>query len=182
MFVQLAEAARRDGMLALQGQLEKVKDLFSVNALQLIIDGSDPALVKESTDFEMAAIDARHAEGKQVLDLMAKYGPAYGMIGTLVGLVVMLQNMDDPKKIGPGMAVALLTTLYGAVVANMFCLPLADKLSNRHGQEMMSMTIIQAAVLGIQAGENPRVLQGKLAVFLTPKQRAELMKAANKAA
>jgi len=174
-FVRLAEMSRREGILALQNQIGKIRDPFVANALQMVVDGTDADTVKQAMEFDMQALDARHAEGKQVLDLLGKYAPAYGMIGTLVGLVVMLQNMDDPKKIGPGMAVALLTTLYGAVIANMVCLPLADKLNNTHGQEMLAMTIAQAAVAGIQAGDNPRVLQSKLAVFLSPKFRAEVL-------
>jgi len=173
-FSQLADIARRDGMLALQSQLDKVEDRFAASCLQMVIDGSDVESVKTAMEYEIAAIDARHAEGKQVVDLLGKYAPAYGMIGTLIGLVIMLQNMDDPKKIGPGMAVALLTTLYGAVIANMICLPLSDKLNNRHSQEMLNLTIIQAAVLGLQAGDNPRVLQSKLLVFLSPKAREAL--------
>ena len=175
LFSKLADTARREGILALQNEVEKIDDPFIVNALQMVVDGTDPAIVNQAMEYEIASIDSRHAEGKQVLDLLGKYAPAYGMIGTLVGLVVMLQNMDDPKKIGPGMAVALLTTLYGAVMANMFCLPLADKLSTHNGQEMLALTLTQAAIQGIQAGDNPRVLQTKLAGFLPPGPRATLL-------
>lgn len=172
--VGFSEVARREGILALQGQVEKTDNPFIANGLQMIVDGTDAETVKTLTQYEMDSIDMRHAEGKQVIDLLGKYGPAYGMIGTLVGLVIMLQNMDDPKKIGPGMAVAILTTLYGAVVANMLCLPIADKLNIRHGQEMLALTIAQSGLLGIQAGDNPRVLEMKLAAFLDPKKRARL--------
>jgi len=172
--VGLAETARREGILALQSQVEQIKDPFVANGLQMIVDGTDAATVQTLLQFEMEAIDMRHGEGKQVIDLLGKYGPAYGMIGTLIGLVIMLQNMDDPKAIGPGMAVAILTTLYGAVFANMLCLPMADKLNLRHSHEMLSLTIAQAGILGIQAGDNPRVLEMKLAAFLEPKQRARM--------
>lgn len=172
--VGLAETARREGILALQSQVETVKDPFLSNGLQMIVDGTDAATVQTLLQFEMDSIDMRHGEGKQVIDLLGKYGPAYGMIGTLVGLVIMLQNMEDPKAIGPGMAVAILTTLYGAIIANMICLPVADKLNIRHSHEMMSLTIAQAGILGIQAGDNPRVLEMKLAAFLEPKQRARM--------
>lgn len=172
--VSLSETARREGILALQSQIEDVDNRFLANGLQMIVDGTDAETVKTLMQYEMDSIDLRHAEGKQVIDLLGKYGPAYGMIGTLVGLVIMLQNMDDPKKIGPGMAVAILTTLYGAVCANMVCLPLSDKLNNRHSQEMLSLTIAQAGILGIQSGDNPRVLEMKLAAFLDPKKRAML--------
>lgn len=172
--VGLAETARREGILALQSQVEQIKDPFLANGLQMIVDGTDAATVQTLLQYEMDAIDMRHSEGKQVIDLLGKYGPAYGMIGTLIGLVIMLQNMDDPKAIGPGMAVAILTTLYGAITANMVCLPLADKLNVRHSHEMMGLTIAQAGILGIQAGDNPRVLEMKLAAFLEPKQRARM--------
>lgn len=172
--VSLSETARREGILALQSQVEDIDNPFLANGLQMIVDGTDADTVKTLMQYEMDSIDLRHAEGKQVIDLLGKYGPAYGMIGTLVGLVIMLQNMDDPKKIGPGMAVAILTTLYGAICANMVCLPLSDKLNNRHSQEMLSLTIAQAGILGIQSGDNPRVLEMKLAAFLDPKKRAKL--------
>ena len=172
--VRLAEVSRREGVLALEKYLEEIDDRFVATALRMVVDGMDPDTVKQSMEAEMAAIDFRHGESKQVVDLLGKYAPAFGMIGTLVGLVIMLSNMDDPKKIGPGMAVAILTTLYGAIMGNMVCLPLADKLSNRHAQEMLNLTIAQAAVLGIQAGDNPRILQSKLTVYLSPRLRAKL--------
>jgi len=175
--VQLAETARREGILSLQSSLGKIENKFVANGLQLVIDGTDPETVSKLLEYELAAIDQRHAESKQVLDLLGKYAPAYGMIGTLVGLVCMLQNMDDPKKIGPGMAVAILTTLYGAVMANIVCLPLSDKLNNRHAEEALALTIAQSGILGIQAGDNPRVLLSKLAAFLPSKEREKLMSA-----
>ena len=112
--------------------------------------------------------------------MLGKYAPAFGMVGTLVGLVVMLKNMEDPSKIGPGMAVALLTTLYGAVIANFFALPIVDKLSAKHDEELLYLEIAKAGILGLQSGDNPRMLEMKLVVFLTPKARAQL-EAANKA-
>lgn len=177
-FVKLAEIARRNGLLALQSALADVKDKFMANFLQMVVDGTDPEVVKQLMEYEAAAIDSRHTEGKQVVDLLGKYAPAYGMIGTLVGLVVMLQNMDDPKAIGPGMAVALLTTLYGAVIANMVCLPLSDKLANRHSHEMMRLMMVQTGIAGLQAGDNPRVMQAKLAVFMESRERDAFMAAA----
>lgn len=175
--VRLAETARREGILSLQSSLKEIDDKFVSNGLQLVIDGTDPETIKKLLEYELAAIDQRHAESKQVIDQLGKYGPAYGMIGTLVGLVCMLQNMDDPKKIGPGMAVAILTTLYGAVLANVVCLPLADKLNNRHAEEALALTIAQEGILGIQSGDNPRVLLSKLSAFLPSKQREKLMAA-----
>ncbi|MBT3332549.1 MAG: hypothetical protein HN394_13655 [Rhodospirillaceae bacterium] len=113
----------------------------------------------------------RHETGKAIFDSLGKYAPAYGMIGTLVGLVVMLMNMDDPNAIGPGMAVALLTTLYGSMVANMLALPIADKLGRRNDEELTMKTIIIKGVMSIQSGDNPRIVEQKLKTFLPPSQR-----------
>ncbi len=173
-FVQWSEISRRDGVLALERVLPTVNDAFVRNGLRMVVDAVEPAVVQQTLEAQMAALDFRHSEGKQVLDLLGKYAPAFGMIGTLVGLVVMLQNMDDPKKIGPGMAVALLTTLYGAIIANMVCLPLADKLNNRHSQEALRMTIAMAGITGIQNGDLPRMLQAKLSVYLSDRMRQKL--------
>jgi len=170
--VQLADVARREGILSLQNSIGEIKDPFVSNGLQMVVDGTDADTVKQVLDLEMEAIDQRHSEGKTVPDMMGKYAPAFGMVGTLIGLVVMLKNMDDPTKIGPGMAVALLTTMYGAIIANFFALPLVDKLSAKHDEEMLYLEIAKAGILGLQAGDNPRMLEMKLMVFLNPKQRA----------
>ncbi len=172
--VKLADVARREGILSLQNTISEMKDTFLQNGLQMVVDGTEGDTVKQVLEFELEAIEQRHQEGKGVLDLFGKYAPAFGMIGTLVGLVVMLKNMDDPSKIGPGMAIALLTTMYGAVLANVICLPLADKLNAKHDEEMLSLEIAKAGIMGLQAGDNPRVLEMKLAVFLSPKQRTKL--------
>jgi chemotaxis protein MotA len=172
--VQLADVARREGILSLQNTIADIPDQFLANGLQMVVDGTDADTVKQVLDMEIESIDQRHSEGRGVPDVMAKYAPAFGMIGTLVGLVVMLKNMDDPTKIGPGMAIALLTTMYGAIVANVFCLPLVDKLTAKHDEEMLYLEVAKAGILGLQAGDNPRMLEMKLAVFLSPKQRAVL--------
>jgi chemotaxis protein MotA len=171
--VQLADVARREGILSLQNSIGEIRDSFLANGLQLVVDGTDADTVKAVLEMEMEQIEARHSEGKTIPDLLAKYAPAYGMIGTLVGLVVMLKNMDDVSKIGPGMAVALLTTLYGAVIANSLCLPLVDKLGVKHNEEMLYLEIAKNGILGLQSGDNPRMLEMKLVVFLAPKQRAQ---------
>lgn len=172
--VALADVARREGILSLQNSIAEIKDPFLSNGLQMVVDGTDADTVKAVLEMEIEAIEQRHAEGKTVPDMLGKYAPAFGMIGTLVGLVVMLKNMDDPTKIGPGMAVALLTTMYGAVVANCIALPLVDKLSAKHDEEALYLEVAKAGVLGLQAGDNPRMLEMKLVVFLTPKLRAQI--------
>lgn len=172
--VKLSDVARREGILSLQNTLNELTDPFLQNGLQMVVDGTDGDTVRQILDMEIDAIDQRHSEGKAVLDQFGKYAPAFGMMGTLVGLVLMLKNMDDVSKIGPGMAIALLTTLYGAIIANVFCLPLADKLSAKHDEETLNLDIAKAGILGLQAGDNPRILEMKLAVFLSPKMRSEI--------
>lgn len=172
--VKLSDVARREGILSLQNTIGEMGDGFLANGLQMVVDGTDADTITQVLNLEIDAIDQRHTECKAVLEQAGKYAPAFGMMGTLVGLVLMLANMDDPSAIGPGMAVALLTTLYGAMIANLFCLPMADKLSGKHDEEMLSLDIAKAGILGLQAGDNPRILEMKLAVFLSPKQRLEL--------
>ena len=140
----------------------------------MAVDGTDPDLIETIMASDLDAVEARHAEGKALFDNIGRFAPAFGMIGTLIGLVIMLQHMEDPSKIGPAMAVALLTTLYGAAFANMLCLPLADKLNAKHEEEMHTLEIAKAGILGLQAGDNPRILEMKLAVFLAPKLRLKL--------
>jgi chemotaxis protein MotA len=164
--VALAEVARRDGLLALDKPVAGLRDDFTRRAMEMAIDGAAPEVIQAVCQAELESIDLRHAEGKAVLESMARYAPAFGMMGTLIGLVVMLGKMDDPARIGPGMAVALLTTLYGLAMANLFCLPLARRLSYLSSQELLGKTIALRGVLGIQAGDNPRVLAGKLRAYL----------------
>ena len=169
--VQFAEVARRDGILALESKTGEIKDPFLLMGIQMAVDGTDADVMEAVLRTEMDAIAGRHKVAKQALDMIVKYAPAFGMIGTLVGLVIMLGNMDDPAAIGPGMAVALLTTLYGAMIANMLCAPLADKLAYYSKQEYTLKEIIVRGIQSIQAGDNPRVLEQKLKTFLPRNQR-----------
>lgn len=169
--VSYAEVARRDGILALENVTADIKDPFLVSGIQMAVDGSDPDLIENVMVNDLETIEARHAEGKALFDNIGKYAPAFGMIGTLVGLVIMLQNMSDPSKIGPAMAVALLTTLYGALAANLFALPMADKLALRSRQEILLKMIIIKGVMSIQSGDNPRIVEQKLKTFLPNRMR-----------
>ena len=171
--VRFGEIARRDGILALEGVMGEVEDPFLAKALQLAVDGSDPELIADTMDSEMDNLANRHRRGKQIFELLGKYAPAFGMIGTLVGLVLMLNNMSDPDAIAPSMAVALLTTLYGAMLANMVALPLADKLQSRTDEELARMGIVAEGIIAIQSGDNPKVVEQKLQIFLTPAEKAE---------
>lgn len=170
--VKLAEVARRDGILSLETHLnDGTHDDFMVRGLRMAIDGQDRSVIETAMEQELEATMERHTYGKGLFDAMGKYAPAFGMLGTLIGLIIMLKNMDDPGALGPAMAIALITTFYGSAIANMFALPISDKLSNRSGTEIASKMLIIAGVLSIQAGDNPRVVQQKLMAFLDPAQR-----------
>lgn len=172
--VRYAEIARREGILALENLVPEMKDEFIVRGIKMAVDGTDPELINQIMETELEALIDRHAQGKQMLDTTGRYAPAFGMIGTLLGLIFMLSNMDDPSKIGPGMAVALITTLYGAMIANMVTGPLGDKLQARDGEEVLVKTIVIAGVMAIQSGDNPRVVESKLMTYLPPGVRAAL--------
>jgi chemotaxis protein MotA len=166
---ELAAVARKEGLLALEGQ--EINNPVLAKGISMLVDGHEPAVVKKTLTTEMNETVARHKIGQDIFKQIGDAGPAMGMIGTLVGLVQMLSNMSDPKSIGPAMAVALLTTLYGAMLANMFALPVCDKLSLRSNEEQMNKNIIIESVLGIQDGQNPKVLEQMLRNYLPPSQR-----------
>lgn len=167
--VELAGVARKEGLLALEGQ--EINNPVLAKGVNMLVDGHEPAVVRKALTTEMNETVGRHRIGQALFKAMGDAGPAMGMIGTLVGLVQMLSNMSDPKSIGPAMAVALLTTLYGAMLANMFALPVSDKLSLRSTEEQMNKVIIIESVLGIQDGQNPKVLEELLKNFLPKSKR-----------
>lgn len=169
--VKLAETARRDGLLALESQLGEVEDPFIKLGIQMAVDGSRPEVIEDILRTEIESVAGRHRDGKALMDQMGRFAPAYGMIGTLMGLIMMLSDMSDPSGIGAGMAVALITTLYGAIVANVFFSPFAEKLGFINKQELLGMEIVVRGIMAIQSGENPRVIEQKLNTFLHPKQR-----------
>jgi chemotaxis protein MotA len=171
--VSYAEIARRDGILSLESTTKDIEDEFIVRGIQMAVDGTDPELIEQVMINDLENLADRHDLGKSLLDTIGKYAPAFGMIGTLVGLVIMLSNMDDPAAIGPGMAVALLTTMYGAVIANAAALPLADRLARRSAEEVLYRTIIIKGVMAIQSGDNPRIVEQKLRTYLPPSERPE---------
>ncbi|WP_417226560.1 flagellar motor protein PomA [Amphritea sp.] len=168
--VDLADAARKGGLLSLEDK--EVSSDFMQRGIQLLVDGHDPDIVKTLLNKEMKLTNDRHQTGISVFSSMGDVAPAMGMIGTLVGLVQMLSNMSDPKSIGPAMAVALLTTLYGAMIATMIALPIADKLSIRKDEEALNQALIIDGLLAIQAGQNPRVIEQMLRNYLPESKRA----------
>ena len=168
--VSLAESARREGLLSLENRIEEIDDSFLRLGIRMAIDGMGADVVESIMRTEMDAVAGRHEAGKTMLELCARYAPAFGMMGTIIGLVIMLANMD-PKTLGPAMAIALLTTLYGAFLANVFCLPLADKLGSLNDAELLSMEVTVRGIVSIQSGENPRVIKQKLLTFIPPSAR-----------
>lgn len=167
--VELADMARKSGLLALEGA--NIEDPFMKKGIGLLVDGHDGDVVKSILEKDVRMASERHLQGASIFKTMADVAPAMGMIGTLIGLVAMLSNMDDPKSIGPAMAVALLTTLYGAIMANMVGIPIASKLKARDTEEKVSKTLIIDGLLGIQAGQNPRVIEQVLHGYLAEGKR-----------
>ncbi|MCP5104045.1 MAG: motility protein A [bacterium] len=170
--ISLSVEAKKNGILG----LEKVKidNPFLKKGVQLAIDGVEPELIEAVLNIDISATTQRHENGGTMLTSAGDTAPAFGMIGTLIGLVLMLQNMDDPKAIGPSMAVALLTTLYGSLMANVFFIPMADKLSYFHNEEMLIKRLIVNGILSIANGDHPAVVQEKLGSFLKPESRKDL--------
>ena len=172
--IELANVARREGLLALEDATGDINDEFLQKGVMLIVDGTDPELVQSILESEIMNVSKRHNNGKGMFEVLGAYFPAFGMIGTLIGLVGMLQSLDDPSTIGPKMAVALLTTFYGSLFANLIFLPLADKLDYKSGQELLVREIMLEGLLSIQAGENPRIIEEKLKSFLAPSERKKM--------
>ncbi len=169
--VDFAGRARRDGILALEAAAKEVPDQFLGKGIQLAVDGLEPRAIAEVLEKEIEYIEERHGLGATTFLSMGTISPAMGLIGTLVGLVQILQNLSDPDSIGPSMAVALLTTFYGAILANMVFLPIAGKLQVRHKEEMLGKQLMLEGILSISSGDNPRTLEQKLQSFIPPSER-----------
>jgi len=173
--VALAEIARREGLLALDRPVQGLRDEFLRRAMQMAIDGYEPATIRAMMQAELESTDLRHSRGRGMLEAMGRSAPVFGMIGTLIGLVAMFGHMDEPSRIGAGMAVAMLTTLYGLIVAHVFCWPLARRLGYRSSEELIGKTIVLEGVLAIQAGDHPRILAQRLRAYLPAEQWGGLM-------
>ena len=169
--VSFAERARREGILALERHMEEIEDEFLAKGIQLAVDGTEPELMRNILTTELDYVEKRHASGQAVLNTLGALAPAFGMIGTLIGLVLMLKTMSDPSTIGPNMAVALITTFYGALMANLICIPLEKKLKRRSEEEMLVKEMMIEGILSIQSGDNPRIVEQKLTSFVSPKLR-----------
>lgn len=170
--IDLSNVARKEGLLSLEEAAADLDEPFLKKGILLVVDGTDPDLVRAILETELISVEARHKKVINFWDTLASLGPAWGMIGTLVGLVNMLNNMNDPSAIGPAMAVALITTLYGSLLANWLATPVANKLRVNNEAEIQQKEVMIEGLLSIQAGENPRVIEEKLKSFLAPKDRS----------
>ncbi|MBW1739605.1 MAG: MotA/TolQ/ExbB proton channel family protein [Deltaproteobacteria bacterium] len=170
-FIDFSTKARREGILSLESDIKKVDEDFIKKGVQLSIDGLEPQAIREILETEIMFIQDRHRKGAEIFTTMGTFSPALGMVGTLIGLVQMLQTLSDPNSIGPAMAVALLTTFYGSIMANIVCLPIAGKLRTRSSEELMLKDMIIEGVICLSNGENPRIVEQKLVVFLPPNER-----------
>ena len=172
--IELSNVARKEGLLALEEVAQNLDDEFMKKGILLIVDGTEPELVRGILETELMNMDERHRSVAGFFETWAALGPAWGMIGTLIGLVNMLKDLQDSSAIGPSMATALLTTLYGSLIANWFCTPIANKLKEQNSIEYQLKEIVIEGLLSIQAGENPRVIEEKLKSFLAPASRNAL--------
>lgn len=167
LFVHLADRARREGLLALESEIESVDDSFIKKGVLLAVDGIDSDVIVDIMTAEISAMEERHSKGRSLLEKAGEYAPSWGMIGTLIGLILMLNDLNDPKSIGPSMAIAIITTLYGSLLANLFFLPIAAKLSVKTEKEVFVKQVIIEGIVGVQSGQNPKLLSEKLSAFIS---------------
>jgi len=172
--IELSNIARKEGLLSLEESANQMENEFIKKGILLIVDGTDPELVRSILETELYCIEQRHKEVIGFWETLGAMGPAWGMIGTLIGLINMLADLSDVSSVGPAMAVALITTFYGSVLANWICAPVATKLKANSGSEISMKEVMVEGLLSIQAGENPRVIEEKLKSFLSPERREAL--------
>jgi chemotaxis protein MotA len=169
--VEMSKLSRREGLLSLQTMIRQTRDPFLIKAINLVVDGVEPAQVSNILETELDFIGERHRLGAEIFTTMGNFAPAMGLVGTLIGLVQMLRQMNDPGSIGPAMAVALITTFYGVILANLVFLPIAGKLKTKSSQELLMKQLIINGILSLQSGDNPRVLEQKLHSYIAPRER-----------
>lgn len=175
LLVSYSEKSRQQGLLSLENEIENVKDEFLKTGMRLVIDGTAPEEVRDVLENELDVLAMRHKRAQELFLTIGKFAPAFGMIGTLIGLIAMLKTMSDPSTIGPAMAVSLITTLYGSLMANILCLPVAGKLKTRTADELLMKRVIIEGLLMIQAQANPRFIAQKLVTFLPPSLRVSVL-------
>ena len=174
LFSRLARKARKEGLLALEDDINNMNDDFLISGLQMVVDGVEPDNIREILETKLDAVERRQRMGQSVLLKWSELAPAYGMLGTLIGLIIMLTKLDDPSTIGAGMATALITTFYGSLCANLIFIPIATNLGEQTDEEMFTGQMIIDGILEIQAGSNPRLLEEKLMTYLSPSEQKTL--------
>lgn len=175
-FSSLSKRARREGLLSLEDEISNLEDEYLKKGLQMVVDGIEPETIKEILELEISQMEARHAAGAGIYQTWGAFAPAFGMLGTLIGLIQMLSGLDDPSTIASGMGAALITTFYGSLLSNLVCLPISTKLSKKNAKEVQFREMMLEGVLAIQSGVNPRIVEEKLITYLEPKEREEYLK------
>lgn len=175
-FSDLSKKARREGLLSLEDEISQLEDDFLKKGLQMVVDGIEPETIREILDLEIEEMENRHASGINIFSTWGVYAPAFGMIGTLIGLIQMLANLQDVSGIAAGMGKALITTFYGSLLANIFCNPIAANLAKKSAKEAGTRQMMLEGILAIQSGVNPRIVEEKLISYLEPKERLEYLK------
>lgn len=174
-FTDISKKARREGLLSLEDEINAMEDPFIKKGLQMVVDGVEPELIREILELEIAEMQARHERGAGMFQTWGAYAPAFGMLGTLIGLIQMLANVSDIANITKGMGVALITTFYGSVIANMICLPIYTNLQQKNNKEVEEKEMMLEGILAIQSGVNPRIVEEKLITYLPPKEKLEYL-------
>lgn len=176
-FSDLSKKARREGLLSLEDEIAVIEDSFLKKGLQMVIDGIEPETIKDILELEISEMEDRHLKNAGIFNTWGAFAPAFGMIGTLIGLIQMMQNLTDVNSIAKGMGVALLTTFYGTLLANLFCMPVANDLKRKSSVEVGTREMMVEGILSIQSGVNPRIVEEKLLTYLQPKARIEYQNA-----
>ena len=174
--VEISNKARKGGLLSIESDIKNTSDPYLASALQMTVDGVKTSDIAAIMQKKMDIVAKEHKAGYSILSALGAYGPAFGMVGTLIGLVQMLANLDDPSTIGPKMAVAMITTFYGAILANLFFIPMSDKLKLRSEQEITNMTLLYEGIVSIREGEHPRLMEEKLNVYLSSTKKGPASK------
>ncbi len=174
-FSSLSKRARKEGLLSLEDDISKIDDNFLKKGLQMVVDGIEPDTIKEIMELEIMEMEDRHSSSAGIFSMWGAYAPAFGMLGTLIGLIQMLVDMSDAASIGAGMGKALITTFYGSILANMFCNPIASNLARKSAKEVKEREMMLEGILSIQSGVNPRIIEEKLLTYLGSKERAEYL-------
>lgn len=172
-FTDLSRKARREGLLSLEDEIAQLDDKYLKKGLQMVVDGIEPETIKDILELEIGEMEDRHSKSANIFSTWGAFAPAFGMIGTLIGLIQMMQNLTDVNSIAKGMGVALLTTFYGTVLANLFCVPIANDLKRKSSKEVSIREMMLEGILSIQSGVNPRIVEEKLLTYLHPKVRLE---------